>query len=136
MRERPVTYRLDFSGLDLEPEAEYLVYDFWNRRFLGKLRHGVTVSLPACGSAVLIPRFFYKRTGTAARCLLPARTAGTGPARQTRPGWDPDTRTFSGRSRTVPGDEYTVTVYDPLADSTAEVTLTPDGTETDWCITL
>lgn len=51
-------------------------------------------------------------------------------------GWDPDTRTFSGRSRTVPGDEYTVTVYDPLADSTAEVTLTPDGTETDWSITL
>jgi len=27
-------------------------------------------------------------------------------------------------------------VYDPIADRTAEVTLTPDGTETDWSITL
>ncbi|OLA57032.1 MAG: hypothetical protein BHW37_05035 [Firmicutes bacterium CAG:272_52_7] len=132
MRERPVTYRLDFSGLDLEPEAEYLVYDFWNRRFLGKLRHGVTVSLPACGSAVLSVR----RVTGIPQLVATSRHITQGAFDVLYCGWDPDTRTFSGRSRTVPGDEYTVTVYDPLADSTAEVTLTPDGTETDWSITL
>lgn len=132
MRERPVTYRLDFSGLDLEPEAEYLVYDFWNRRFLGKLRHSVTVSLPACGSAVLSVR----RVTGIPQLVATSRHITQGAFDVLYCGWDPDTRTFSGRSRTVPGDEYTVTVYDPLADRTAEVTLTPDGTETDWSITL
>ena len=92
----------------------------------------MTVSLPACGSAVLSVR----RVTGIPQLVATSRHITQGAFDVLYCGWDPDTSTFSGRSQTVPGDEYTVTVYDPLADSTAEVTLTPDGTETDWSITL
>ncbi len=38
---------LNFEKAGLNPEVEYLLYDFWNERFLGRVRYEFTAVLPA-----------------------------------------------------------------------------------------
>jgi hypothetical protein len=44
---------VNFAELGLNPEKEYLVYEFWSRKFLGAKRDGIEVSLEPRSSALL-----------------------------------------------------------------------------------
>ena len=106
------------------------MYDFWNGRFIGKLRHGVTVSLPACGSAVLSVR----RVTGIPQLVATNRHITQGAFDVMSCGWDPESRTFSGVSKTVPGEEYTVTAYDPASDTVKTETIIPSSDTAEWSI--
>ncbi len=49
----PATRAVRFADLGLDPGAEYAVFEFWEERFLGLLRDGVELSLPAESSRIL-----------------------------------------------------------------------------------
>lgn len=51
--DQPDKLRLDFVELGLNPEKEYLVYDFWNRRFLGSIKGGMDNSVNAHANLLL-----------------------------------------------------------------------------------
>jgi len=49
----PATRAVRFADLGLDPGAEYAVFEFWEGRFLGLLRDGVELPLPAETSRIL-----------------------------------------------------------------------------------
>ncbi len=52
---------LNFEKAGLDPEAEYLLYDFWNERFLGRERYEYAAVLPAHACQIISLRPFLGR---------------------------------------------------------------------------
>ena len=90
-------------------DGEYLVFDYWNRNFLGRLSDSVTVTLPGTASAVLSVR---KVTGHP-QILSTSRHITQGAAELSHVRWDDTTKTLSGYSEVVAGDGYRIYVYVP-----------------------
>jgi len=44
--EPELNVEVGMESLGLNPEKEYLLYDFWDKRFLGNVKHRITVSVP------------------------------------------------------------------------------------------
>lgn len=55
---RPFTYEVCFEDLDLDPNAEYLVYEFWSKTFLGVRKHSFTrtIQAPDCEIYSVVPK--------------------------------------------------------------------------------
>lgn len=130
LTERSVSYQFDFSELDLDSEAEYLVYDFWNKAFLGKIRHGIRLDLRPCESRVLLIR---KRLGRP-QLVATSRHITQGAYDIKAFSWDDEKKTLSGCSHVVPGEAYTVIAYDPIADKEKKVTVISESDTVEWSI--
>ncbi len=129
---RPVSRTLEFRELALREEQEYLVYDVWGGSFLGRIRHGISLELRPCESRVLLIRRLLGRP----QLLATSRHITGGAFDLEELSWEEETRTLSGRSRTVPGEPYTVTAYDPASSSPVTLTLEPEGELTEWSISF
>jgi hypothetical protein len=118
---------------DLHLEAgEYLVYDFWNRRFLGESRKKIELSLKPCASAVLA---VHRKQGIP-QFLSTSRHISQGGADLADLSWDNERLILKGVSRTVKGDPYEIVLYMPSGwrvSVESNGTTSPDW-KTDGCI--
>jgi hypothetical protein len=100
---------LHFDQLGLEPAQGYLVYDFWDNRFLGL--HGerlkVLVRLADCVVLAVHPA-----TGVP-QLVSTSRHVTQGGVDLDEVGWDPAAHELAGTSRLVENDEYVATIYVP-----------------------
>jgi hypothetical protein len=109
LREKDAAVSIDIEE-DLHLEAgSYLVYDFWNKRFVGESRKKIDLILGSCASAVLavhrkqdIPQF-----------LSTSRHISQGGADLIDLSWDNERLTLKGVSRTVKGDPYEIVLHMP-----------------------
>lgn len=128
LTERNLKYEFLFSELDLEPEKEYLVYDFWDEELLGRVRHGLCIDFNPCESKVLLIR----EIPTHPAVVSTNRHISQGALEIKSMKWDESVRTLSGTSETVPGDEYKITWFNPEDNSNGVLSLIPTDKVTDW----
>lgn len=125
--ETEITVSLD-GNLHLD-DGDYFVYDYWKKQYLGVFRDTLTLTLPACGSAVLT---FHRDTGKK-QILSTSRHITQG-------AWDivsvtEEDGTLKGCSRAVAGEPYRIVYYDPADKTVKEKTLHPETTgEIGWTI--
>ena len=98
------------SDLGLHEGREYLIYEFWARRFLGSHTDRFEVpSLSAGGTQILVLRERQDHP----QLLSTSRHITQGAVDVLRLDWDPESRVLSGSSAVVRGDPYEVTVHVP-----------------------
>lgn len=54
--ERSARYMLFMQEIELEKEAEYLVFDYWNAEFIGKIRNNIELEFKPCESRAKTPK--------------------------------------------------------------------------------
>ena len=113
-RDVPVT--LTPEELDLEPEEEYLIFDFWNARFWGHHRGPISLRLTPCESQVLAIR----RAEPRPQLVSTSRHITQGACELQDLHWDPDTLTLSGVSRMIGGEDYSLYISIPKGFSPVE----------------
>ncbi len=96
------------NDLGLDPAGEYLVYDYWNKTFLGIF--GDTLSLPVGAHGV---RALVIRPRSDAPVLLATSRHITGTVSLKEMAWDGQKKIMSGRSEIVPQDPYTLYLFVP-----------------------
>jgi hypothetical protein len=100
---------VDFhSDLHLE-DGKYLVYDFWNREFLGVLEKSVTLELRACASRVIAVR----KLQDVPQLVSTSRHISQGGVDLQEVIYDMQACVLRGRSAVVAGDPYEIRAYDP-----------------------
>ncbi|MBQ3556734.1 MAG: alpha-galactosidase [Oscillospiraceae bacterium] len=125
--ERTIT--VDF-GKDLGLEdGEYLVHEYWTDTFHGVVSDKLTLTLPACATAVLSVR---KKTGNL-QLVSTSRHITQGAAELLDVQYADGK--LSGRSKVVRDDPYTIKAYDPGSERLVEKTLLPTATgELEWTL--
>ena len=93
----------------LPDDTDYLIFDFWNRKFLGRARKGFSVELEPCASRVLGIR---RMTGRP-QILSTTRHLTQGALELRDVAYDPERMVLSGTSDIVGGDDYAVYLYVP-----------------------
>lgn len=106
---KPFTYEVRFEDLELDRHAEYLVYEFWTKTFLGVRRRAFTRTLqaPDCEVYSVVPKRGHPvliSTSRHVRHMAYDILAL---------GWDAATRTLSGTSKVVKADPYQLRVFVP-----------------------
>ena len=125
--ERTLTIDLQ-ADLGLE-DGEYLVHEYWTDTFHGVVSDKLTLTLPACASAVLSVR---KKTGHL-QLVSTSRHITLGAADLLDVQYA--NGVLSGRSKVVKDDPYTIKAYDPKTDRLVEKTILPTATgELEWTL--
>jgi len=96
------------EDLGLEPDTEYLVFDFWDTKLLGRFRNKVREAVPLHGTKALIVR-----KACASPQLLATSRHLTGAYSIQEMNWDRQRQCLTGTSLTVPGDRYMLFFYVP-----------------------
>ena len=96
------------EDLGLKPETDYLVFDFWNQKFLGTTRIMIKQEVPAHGTKALI----VKKVGETPQLLANSRHITCAYSIESL-NWNEEDRTLSGTSRAVPGDQYKLFIHAP-----------------------
>lgn len=124
---RTITVDLrDDLGLE---DGEYLIHEYWTDTFHGVVSDKLTLTLPACASAVLSVR---KKTGKL-QLVSTSRHITQGAAELLDVQYA--NGKLSGRSGVVKDDPYTVKAYDPRTDRLVEQTIVPAATgELTWTL--
>jgi len=132
-----VNLKTEVQKITLDPDAdlhleegEYLFFDYWSHRFLGKKSTVMELELPAYGSAVLS---VHKKSGKK-QVISTSRHISQG-------GFDlkdlklDENGILHGQSLVVKGETYVITVYDPETDHVIEKTIHPEETgEITWTV--
>ncbi|MCX7015628.1 MAG: hypothetical protein NTW86_24260 [Candidatus Sumerlaeota bacterium] len=106
---QPITQTIRFADLDLSPDKEYLVYEFWSRRFLGALKGEFTRTLqaPDCEIYSIVEKPDHPTLISTSRHVRQM-------AYEIRDlQWDASTRALRGASKVVGGDPYQLRVFVP-----------------------
>jgi hypothetical protein len=106
---QPVTHEIRFEDLDLSPEREYLVYEFWSQRFLGAKVGSFTRTLPAPDCEVY---------SIVAKQPHPVLISTSRHVRQMAYDvldltWDDAAATLSGLSKLMQNDPYELRIFVP-----------------------
>ncbi|UCC39358.1 MAG: hypothetical protein JSV96_16420 [Candidatus Aminicenantes bacterium] len=110
------------KDLGLDPEKEYLVFDFWNQKLKEKTKDEITSSIPAHGTCVYFIRSVLKRPQ-----LLATSRHITGAVSTKKLTWDQPHSTLSGSSVIIEGAPYSIFIHVPegmavsKVDSEAEI---------------
>lgn len=125
--ERQITLDLA-QELGLE-DGQYLVHEFWSDTFYGTVSGQLTVTVPACGCAVLAIR---KKTG---RLQLVSTSRHITQGAVDLVNVEYRDGALRGVSKVVAGDPYTVKAYDPATDRLVERTFLPETSgELTWTL--
>jgi hypothetical protein len=105
----PITHHIRFADLELDPQAEYLVYEFWSKTFLGVKKGSFTRTLqaPDCEVYAVVAkqdRPVLVSTSRHVRHMAYDITALD---------WNAGSRILSGTSRAVAGDPYQLRIFVP-----------------------
>ncbi len=99
-----------YQDLHLAPEeGPYLVYDYWNREYLGEIGHTFHLSLRPYASKVFAVR---KKLGRP-QLVSTSRHLSQGAYDLLTVTWDDEKKILSGISRVVAGEPYEMVVYVP-----------------------
>ena len=104
--------------LDTDADNGYLVYDYWDRTFLGRVTGVLDLELPPHGSRVLSFRSELERP----QIVSTSRHIGQGAQDLIAVEWDEKALRLSGRSRVVQGDPYRISLHIPPEYSPAQAT--------------
>jgi hypothetical protein len=98
-----------FSDLGLDTTGTYVVYDFWNRRCLGRCGREVALDLPpmACGALAI-----HRETGLP-QVISTSRHITQGGVDLADVKWDAKRGELAGRSRVVRNDPYELRLWIP-----------------------
>jgi len=102
---------VSFSDLGLCDQKEYLVYEFWSKRFLGKCKGSFTA--PAQGPDNGMQVFAIREAREHPSIISTTRHISQGGVSLSGVKWDANAGTLSGTSAVVVGDPYVLTVYLP-----------------------
>jgi hypothetical protein len=105
----PVSRSYGLNRLWLRPELTYLVYDFWNEKFLGEISGNIHVTTPP-GSVTLLS--LHEKSGFP-QFISTSRHVLQGSIELEEVIWDAATQTLNGISLGPPGSSHYVTVYLP-----------------------
>ncbi|NOZ22103.1 MAG: hypothetical protein GXP25_13565 [Planctomycetes bacterium] len=106
---KPITQEIRFDDLDLSPEKEYLVYEFWGKQFLGVKKDSFTRTLqaPDCEIYSIVEKKDHpvlvstsRHVRQMAYDILDLK-------------WDAATRSLRGTSKVVGKDPYQLRIFVP-----------------------
>jgi len=142
---------VEFGDLGLREDREYLVFEFWSQKFLGKSKGSFTA--PAMDDNTGMQVFAIREARPHPWVIGTTRHLSQGGVSLLDERWDGERRVLSGRSRAIQGDPYVLTVHVPdgfrlqgaevageavktkALARTAEVRVIPSATRTvDWRI--
>ncbi len=98
----------DDLHLPLE-EGPYLVYDYWNKQYIGEIERGFSTLLQPCASKVYAVR---RKLGRP-QVVSTSRHISQGAFDITSLAWDESRKTLSGVSKVVAHDPYEIILYVP-----------------------
>lgn len=107
--ERAANRKVAFGELGLDPLAEYLVYDFWAAKFLGRKKRYVEARVPARGNVLLAVH----RAEDRPQFLSTDRHVTQGGTSIEALHWDSATGELTGTVRLVPCETSTLTIHVP-----------------------
>jgi hypothetical protein len=90
-------------------EGPYLVYDFWNKEYVGEITCCFTSRLRSCASRIYA---VHKKSGHP-QIISTSRHLSQGAVDLMRVDWNEDSKILSGVSKVVKGDEYEIVGYVP-----------------------
>jgi alpha-galactosidase len=117
------TIRVDLASLGLDPAVPYLVFDFWNEKFLGEFSGSVGLELAPRTCRVLALR----RRPAHPWFLSYNRHLSQGGVELRSVKWDEERKALAGEQDAVPGFEYHVYFYAP--ENYAAASAKVDGTK-------
>jgi hypothetical protein len=100
-----------FADLGLPADREYLVFEFWSQKFLGKSKGSFTA--PAMDTNNGMQVFAIREARPHPWVLSTTRHISQGGVSLLDEKWDSASKTLSGRSTVVKGDPYAMTVHLP-----------------------
>ena len=107
--EQPALKTLHFAGdLGLDPGQTYLIFDFWNEKFLGAFQDSLSADVPKHGVRALL---IHKPTGHP-QILATSRHISAAVSLDSL-SWQAPQNSLQGISKTIPGATYTLFVYVP-----------------------
>jgi hypothetical protein len=111
-----------FADLGLHDDRDYLVFEFWSQKFVGKSSGAFTA--PAMDENNGMQVFAIREAREHPWVLATTRHLSQGGVSLSDVKWDADAKTLSGKSAVVVGDPYVLTVHVPagfrLADAVVE----------------
>jgi len=142
-----------FADLGLPGDREYVVFEFWTQRYLGK--HKGSFTAPAMDENTGMQVFAIHEAPEHPWVISTTRHISQGGVSLLNEQWDADAKTLSGNSAVVVEDPYVMTVYLPEGfrvenaevegqkaefarhEETATVRIVPSATKTvEWTITF
>ena len=143
--------QVNFADLGLDPERDYLVFEFWTQQFLGKSKG--SFKAPAPGSKGAMQVFAIREAREYPWVLSTTRHISQGGVELSAEKWDKASNTLTGTSAVIAGDPYVLTVHLPAGfklkaaaatgekvevanqQETATVRIVPSATKTvEWSI--
>jgi hypothetical protein len=103
--------QVDFADLGLDPERDYLVFEFWTQQFLGKSKG--SFKAPAPGSKGAMQVFAIREAREYPWVLSTTRHISQGGVELSAEKWDKASNTLTGTSAVIAGDPYVLTVHLP-----------------------
>jgi len=100
-----------FADLGLHDDREYLVFEFWSQKFLGKSKGSFTA--PAMDDDTGMQVFAIREARKHPWVLSTTRHISQGGVSLLDEKWDANAKTLSGKSAVVVGDPYVLTVHLP-----------------------
>lgn len=119
---------IKFADLGLEPEREYLVFSFWDQKFLGKFK-GAFIA-PAMDTNNGMDVFAIREAREHPWVLSTTRHISQGGVSLLDERWDAGRKTLSGKSAVVAGDPYVLTVHLPAGFKLTSATISGATVET------
>ncbi len=100
-----------FADLGLEADREYLVFEFWSQKFLGKFKGSFTA--PAMDASTGIDIFAIREARAHPWVISTTRHISQDAVSLLDERWDAATQILSGKSAVIHGDPYVMTVHLP-----------------------
>jgi hypothetical protein len=100
-----------FADLGLPADRQYLVFEFWNQKFLGKFKCSFTA--PAMDENTGMDVFSIREARAYPRVISTSRHISQGGVDLFDENWDSRVKVLSGRSSVVIDDPYVLTVHLP-----------------------
>ena len=104
-----LSQKVKLQSLGLEPEKEYLVYEFWTQTLVGKARGEINLTLEPSSVQLLA---IHPRRGVP-QLISTDRHFSQGGLELAEVSWDKSTQTLRGASLGPPGSEHRLAIYVP-----------------------
>ena len=98
-----------YAGLN--PKKQYVAFDFWNNRFIGSVKERITLTVPSIDCRVVSMR---ECDGSKPVLVSTSRHVASPVFDVKEEKWDAASRTLSGVSKTVPGEDYELRIWAPV----------------------
>lgn len=118
---------VEFADLGLAADREYLVFEFWTQKFLGKFTGSFTA--PAMDKNNAMQVFAIREAREHPWILSTTRHISQGGVSLSNVRWDAGSKTLVGKSSVVVGDPYVLTVHLPEGFHLAEAVIEGEKVE-------